>query len=217
MSQIKEDVIASEEQHDSLHKIRIFNRVIGFRFWNNQHAIVMRFMVAHVAETIGVLNVFKNTTFQCFFYDGDNTFAETIKDLRYIMNGHSLGDIFIFESAGKEGNPHYNAICCDLVEQREIRNMVLSTWHCDARFVYVYLRDGKNAIRITPKFNKTAHRPIKLKYILKGDNTINKKHRGLLTMLSFEFPEIKNRLKEYQVDNSTEQDLLLRKYDTVSW
>jgi methionine synthase I (cobalamin-dependent) len=167
-----------------------------------------------VADTIGILNKFSNTDKMCLFLDFDDKcniekiITQVIPEL--ISDGL---DYILFETSSN----HHNIICPTLITKDQLDALMMKYLkYMDYRFAYVYQRDNCNAIRITPKLvDGKMLRQIKI--IASGFNAYNQPcHKGILELISdvFENDFWGTFIK---TDDSTKDDLIERRYETINW
>ena len=196
-----------------LKRIRLGNYLIGMRLEKLPHSIVFRTLVSHVADTAGVLNKFNNTDKMCMFMDFDDRYPIDI--ISPLLAGLSQSYSLLFHLF-KTSENHYNAISTTLISKTHLHELMIRNAHyMDYRFVYVYDRDGCNAMRTTPKLvDGNIYRPIK--YIKTFNESMDSRypnHRGLSIFLHYGL----DAPLTTHTDNSTEDDLIIREYETINW
>lgn len=202
----------------NLKRIRIGSVVIGMKVVNENHALMTRFMIGHVADTMGILNRFVNTDKQCIFIDYDDYPLHDIQiELNNLMFKYNIKSFFLFES---DDSGHRFGISPDLVDKQVVRSFLLDS-HCDDKFVYIYCKNGDNTIRIAPKF---ADRPYRQQGFIMTITNLNYNgsplyHTGLLVTLISGFSDIDisqiDKIKEQ--DNSSVFDVIWKVYETIRW
>jgi hypothetical protein len=191
--------------------VRVGNVLFGMRLERLPHSVVFRALVSHVADTIGILNRFKNTDKMCFFMDLDDRAESPLQMLS--DDGFSY---IMFETSKK----HRNIISPDLISKDELDyHMKKYLRYMDYRFNYVYFRDGCNAIRITPKLvDGKMLRQIRIIATSVNFRSPAKMHRGLVELVSDVFGD--DYMKPFfnsRLDDSTKDDLIERRYETINW
>lgn len=189
---------------------------IGLRIEKLPHTIVIRSLFSHVADTVGILNKFSNTDRMCMFLDLDDKVSEEqiIREVLPELMSDKLDYILMQTSTG-----HNNIICPNLITKDQLDILMLKYLkYMDYRFVYVYQRDGCNAIRMTPKIIDGV--PIKwINVTAQGWNAYNpQRHLGLIFLLYDLFninPPFPIDSRHY--DFSTKSDLIERRYETINW
>lgn len=203
--------------NSSLKRIRLGNYIIGGRIQTSKHKLSGQFMFGHVADTIGIMNSFKNTTQQVLFIDYDLATLSMIEnEIREIQIHNELGDAFIFESSPG----HYFVIFLDLIEPYLVRYILNHSEFIDSKFVFVYNKYGDNTLRILPKVTeKSLERPIKFRKIIEGNNINHIKHKGLWLSLVQIYPiGLSGYYDSRNIwDNSTPEDCKFKSYETVNW
>jgi hypothetical protein len=194
-----------------LKRVRLGNVLFGMRLERLPHSVVFRALVSHVADTVGVLNRFKNTDKMCLFMDLDDRAESPLQMLS--DDGFSY---IVFETSAN----HRNVICPDLISKEELDyRMKKYLRYMDYRFNYVYFRDGCNAIRITPKLvDGKMLRQIKIIATSVNFRSPMKMHRGLVELVSDVFGD--DYMKPFfnsRLDDSTKDDLIERRYETINW
>ena len=194
-----------------LKRLRLGNVLFGMRLERLPHSVVFRALVSHVADTVGVLNRFKNTDKMCLFMDLDDRAESPLQMLS--DDGFSY---IMFETSKK----HRNVICPDLISKEELDyHMKKYLRYMDYRFNYVYFRDGCNAIRITPKLvDGKMLRQIRIIATSVNFRSPTKMHRGLVKLVSDVFGD--DYMKPFfnsRLDDSTKDDLIERRYETINW
>src|SRR5712692_6886787 len=204
--------------NQSLKRIRLGNIVIGLRINTSNHKLSGQFMLGHVADTMGILNRFKNTNKQCLFADFDNCNSwEAIQETTRIAE--EIGDTFMFESSPN----HYNIISTALIDPIIIQQILMESPLVDSKFKWIYFKFKDNTIKILDKYvSGKPYRKIKFKYHAFGNNNAIH-HRDLLIALTKIYPEIVTPKIEYMIneldktDASIILDLITKRYETVNW
>jgi hypothetical protein len=195
-----------------LKRVRVGNVLFGMRLERLPHSVVFRALVSHVADTIGILNRFRNTDKMCFFMDLDDRAESPLQMLS--DDGFSY---IMFETSKK----HRNIICPDLISKEELDyHMKKYLRYMDYRFNYIYFRDGCNAIRITPKLvDGKMLRQIRIIETHVKTWPQTKMHRGLVELVSDVFGKehMLTFFNSGRLDDSTKDDLIERRYETINW
>lgn len=201
----------------TLLRARLGNWRIGMRIERLPHTLVIRSLFSHIADTRAVCNTFKNTDMMCPFIDFDDKVPldKLFRVMDDLINEYTIR-IHLFQTSEN----HFNAISTTLLPKRDIDEIMIRYMkYMDYRYVYVYNRDGYNAIRLVPKLvDGRMLRPIK--YITSSGDFLSPmariQHNGLATLLSDIFPF--SYFKQYGIfDDSTKDDLLIRNYETINW
>jgi hypothetical protein len=200
-----------------LKRVRLGNVLFGMRLERLPHSVVFRALVSHVADTVGVLNRFKNTDKMCFFMDlDDRAESPSLMECLQMLSDDGFSYI-MFETSKK----HRNIICPDLISKDELDyHMKKYLRYMDYRFNYVYFRDGCNAIRITPKLvDGKMLRQIRIIETHVKTWPQTKMHRGLVELVSDVFGKehMLTFFNSGRLDDSTKDDLIERRYETINW
>lgn len=205
------EITRTENGLTGLHSIRLGQYKIGFRFNIYHHGIAFRFLFGHIADCVGILNRFKNTDLQCLFIDFDKSdLNKVIEYCLEIQEKYWLSDIYLFESSPN----HFNMICCDLLEPKIIREILIDCPLVDNKFRTIYLLNNDNTLRITPKFTEKENRTINLLMVISSKFARPYQHKGLMLLINRYFYIGIDYLRS---DNSTENDLIFKEYETIQW
>lgn len=210
------------KMNTSLKSIRLGNWRIGLRIHTSEHKFSGQFMFAHVADTFGITNRFRNTSLQALFLDVDKQSLRDIEGFMYYLDkdNYEIGDSFVFESSPDK----YHVICPTLFDPRELAKILVDCkGFADDRFITHYFMYGDNTIRIWPKYTeKTIERKVKfVKYI--DGSVMRIAHKGLLNAVlnnidNDTIMHNTNMMKEKPfIDNSSLDDLICKRYETVNW
>lgn len=196
-----------------LKRIRLGNYLFGMRVEKLPHSIVFRSLVSRVADTAGVLNKFYNTDKMCMFMDFDDKVSPL--QIHHVLTELVLSGGLTFHLF-KTSESHYNAISPNLIERFMLDSLMKQYLQkMDYRFVYVYFRDGCNAMRVVPKIvDNTIYREISYVRSYRARDSYWIQHKGLNIYLKNLFPEIP--LGD-NMDESSQHDLILREYETINW
>jgi hypothetical protein len=207
----------------TLLRARLGNYRIGLRVERLPHTLVVRSLFSHVADTAGVLNKFSNMVSDsqpltsvagkmCLFIDFDDKYP--IDKIYEVLDKLTIEYNCIIHLF-KTSENHYNAISTSLFDKAEIDEIMIKYMkYMDYRFVYVYNRDGYNAIRLIPKVvdGKSLRN---IKYIVSMGNLARIQHNGLTHLLSDLFPSKDWNIGDF--DDSTKDNLIIREYETINW
>lgn len=208
---ITKEITKTDNGLTGLIKFRLAQFTIGMKFNIYQHGIAFRFLYGHIADCVGILNIFRNTKLQALFIDFDaNNIVDIYDYIQYLHDEYFLGNIFVFESSKN----HFNIICPNLLSISIIREIMLECPFIDKKFLNIYVLNGDNTIRITPKFTEKSNREINLVYVSERTSPYLS-HNGLVQIIKrhFYIPDI-----DYgYLDNSTENDVIYKEYETLQW
>lgn len=208
---ITKEIQTTDHGKTGLFKARIGHFTFGFRFNLYKHGIAFRFLYGHIADCIGVLNKFENTKQQALFIDFDKCgISEIMEYISHLDYDYNIGESYIFESSTN----HYFMICPSLFDIHEIRNILINCDIADSKFTTIYLLNGDNTIRITPKFNEKKNREIKLFATFQPEFSKRVRHMGLSLLLNRHFNIV---VPAGLYDGSTENDLITKEYETLQW
>ena len=210
-------MITTEVQHTEngltgLWSIRLGQYKMGFRFNIYHHGIAFRWLSGHIADTLGVLNRFENTSQQALFIDFDKQELEDVINwISHAQEQYNFDTAYIFHSS----NNHYNMMTTELFDATEIREILNQCNIVDDKFRAIYYLHGDNTIRIAPKFSEKESRKVIFIGSLKSEKKSNRvRHNGLSEL----FHRVFYILPEQNgLDTSTENDLIMKEYETLNW
>jgi hypothetical protein len=211
--QLTKETQQTEHGITVLSKIRIGQYVFGIRVNMYKHGTAVRFLAGHIADCVGVLNRFENTISQALFIDFDKCNLEDVENYcRWIQFHYHLGEMYVFESS----KGHYNMIDPDLLPSELVKEILIQCNIADKKFVTIYMLNGDNTIRLSPKFTETEHRTINHILTISGSPESKWPRHYALSELLFRYVKIPLS-KTCSYDLSEQKDLIFKEYETLQW